>query len=725
MTKQNKHWGAKAMEWRRFIDIAPQDLLPVVSNPHAPISPNSKMQSTGKTPSRYNDRNEVIGIAKWTQQQTHPNQIEAWRKNKDYGVCVQTRYVRAFDIDVENIDQVDEIVNEINLYLGQKQAIRYRSNSSKRLIPFIMEGEFGKRTVKTKYGMVEFLANGQQFVAGGTHPSGVRYLWNGAKVQTITEDQFEDIWFILCEGFGIEPPTSRNARRYREGDAEILDDTANVLIEKNYVTGTGYDGQLFMECPFSTDHSTPPNGTDFAYFPAGTGGYERGHFVCLHASCEHRVDDDFADALGVYDDEFKGEEFEALAKKPEYAVKERPKWDVTKYGQPKATLQNLELALQKPHIFGYEIRYDKFTDNIIFFDPEDKGKWQVATDALYVNVRRHLEEHHNFIPIGKEIMRDAILSYADKNDIDTAIEWLNALEWDGVKRIDNFMHDYMGCDDTPYTRAVSRYVWTGLAGRVLEPGMKADMIPVLKSPEGYRKSTAVEAIAPTIDQFTEIDFSEKDADLARLMRGKLVAEIAELRGLRTRDLEGILAFVTRRVERWVPKFKEFSTTFPRRLLFFATTNESEFLDGSRKHRRWLPLEVKRNTDVDAIKRDRKQLWAEAKVMFLKHGLLYEEADNLAHGSRDDFRIKDMWEEVIEKWLHTPNDLDGDKTPANQDYIMISDVARFALNMEPKSLKRYDELKLANCLRALGYEPHRAYIDGKQQRAWKKNENTRT
>ncbi len=84
------------------------------------------------------------------------------------------------------------------------------------------------------------------------------------------------------------------------------------------------------------------------------------------------------------------------------------------------------------------------------------------------------------------------------------------------------------------------------------------------------------------------------------MRGRLVAEIGELRGLNTKELESIKAFVTRTHENWIPKYREFATQFPRRLVFVGTTNEDEFLADKTGNRRWLPVEVSK-VDVKAIK----------------------------------------------------------------------------------------------------------------------------
>ena len=111
-------------------------------------------------------------------------------------------------------------------------------------------------------------------------------------------------------------------------------------------------------------------------------------------------------------------------------------------------------------------------------------------------------------------------------------------------------------------------------GRILVPGIQADIMPILVGDQGLLKSTALAAIVPSPDFFAEINLSDKDADLARIMRGKLVVEIGELKGMRSRDIEHTKAFVTRRYEQWVPKYKEFTATYPRRAVLFGTTNEA-------------------------------------------------------------------------------------------------------------------------------------------------------
>src|SRR5690606_13267649 len=104
---------------------------------------------------------------------------------------------------------------------------------------------------------------------------------------------------------------------------------------------------------------------------------------------------------------------------------------------------------------------------------------------------------------------------------------------------------------------------------------KADMVPILVGTQGVGKSTAIAAMSPSPEFFAEVSFSEKDDDLSRKMRGKLVAEIGELRGLHSKEMESVKAFITRTHEHWIPKYREFETTFPRRLVFIGSTNKDQ------------------------------------------------------------------------------------------------------------------------------------------------------
>jgi predicted P-loop ATPase len=314
-------------------------------------------------------------------------------------------------------------------------------------------------------------------------------------------------------------------------------------------------------------------------------------------------------------------------------------------------------------------------------------------------------ESAKFKSVPKELARHAAVLVAEENKYDSAQLWLRGIMggWDGVRRIDTFLVDFFGCPDTPYTRAVSAYIWTALAGRVLSPGCQADMAPVLEGDQGIRKTSAIAAMVPAPEFFVEVDFQKDDTETARLLRGVLVAEINELRGLHTRDQESIKAFVSRRWEKWTPKYKEFATTFARRAVLFGTTNRTDILADDTGNRRWLPIHVVR-ADVEGIVRARDQLWAEGAVRFGAGGVAWHQAEKLAAPEHTAYMIDDEWDGIISKWLNSP-DLDGAPYVAgtvHQGFTM-GDVLRGALGLTVRDMSMTVQKRAGASLKRLGFE----------------------
>ncbi|QXV72210.1 DNA primase [Acidovorax phage ACF1] len=383
-----------------------------------------------------------------------------------------------------------------------------------------------------------------------------------------------------------------------------------------------------------------------------------------------------------------------------------PNFDRDKSGKIKPTILNLLMALRREDVAGVRVGLDGFRDEIMLALPGSE-QWRPFGDADYVWLRAHLETGSNgFGPISKEMMRDVVQAVASEHAFDSAILWLNSLQDDGGSRCETFLIDYFGAEDTPYVRAVSLYLWTALAGRVLSPGCKADMVPILVGEQGLGKSTAIGALVPSPDFFAEVSFAEKDDDLARKMRGKLIAEIGELRGLHTKELEAIKAFITRTHEQWVPKFREFTTMFPRRLVFVGSTNKDQFLADETGHRRWLPVRVSQ-VAVDRVRQVAPLCWAEARRLFLAGGVQWAAAERLARQVHDEFAFHDSWEEAVQQWLKGP--LFGEDVPTLREFATTTEALVGAIGIDQKAIARKDEMRMAAVFRKLGYSRKKVRI----------------
>lgn len=388
-----------------------------------------------------------------------------------------------------------------------------------------------------------------------------------------------------------------------------------------------------------------------------------------------------------------------------------------------ATVDNAVKAVGRPDLCGLRIGHDEFRDEITVARP-NTNEWRPMTDADVVQLRIALERMR-FKTAPKDLVRDAVVLVATQNKYDSAQLWLSSLVWDGVPRVESFLQSYLGCKDTPYTRAVSLYTWTALAGRVVQPGVKADMVPIFEGAQGIKKSSAIEAMSPDPEFFVEIDLAEKEDDTVRKLRGALIAEIAELSGLHTRDLEGIKKFVARKTEKWVPKYKEFPSTFKRRLIFIGTTNRTEILADDTGNRRWLPLHVEA-ADVEAITRDCCQLWAEGKILFEGKlpsihagGVAWREAEKLANAEHGAYAMNDAWDERVNAWLEAPNELIPGAVLNGETLFSTSDVLAGAVGLIGKEMNRAVSNRICTILRGFGYEHKLVRKNGCVLRVWSK------
>jgi hypothetical protein len=705
-------FGASQEEWAHFDFVLGlgEHLLPVVCNPKAVPSPRSSVKGPCRTPSLYNRDRQLVGIKDWTSLRAN-GELKRWAGEPDYGICIQTREMagRGIDIDV-NGPMAEQIQEAIEMRLG-KLPCRRRSGTLKRLLMVRVRGLLAKRVLRVEGGAIEFLADGQMFVAVGSREDGSRYYWEGGlpfEIPEISLEQFEDLWDMLVLAFGVGETSVARLPGPGGQDIEADDPVADWLGEQGLVLDERERG-LVIACPWEEEHSSGETGDGSTmWMLAGGRGHEQGHFRCLHAHCEGRTRGDYLAAVGYVEDvtemfpviELTAEEVQA----DEGVAGDRlPAFDRERNGAIKAHINNVALGVASRMAAGMVVAYDQFRDEIMW-GPGGMDGWQRFTDVDYTRLQMRLERW-GFKPLSREMLRAAVEEVARRNQFDSAIIWLREKvpAWDGIPRVDMFLADFFGVDDNAYTRGVARYIWTALAGRVLEPGCKADMVPIFVGPQGGGKSTAVARLAPTEEVFTEVSLHDKEDDLSRRLKGRLVIELGELRGLHTRELEAIKAWITRRIENWVPKYKEFATQYARRCIFFGTTNQEQFLADSTGNRRWLPVRVGK---IESFSANLEQLWAEAREMFLKDGV-YFEVEKLAAEAHEEHTMVDPWQAAIGKWLETPDALGGG-CPGDREFLTVAEVAEGALGLDlRRQTARSDQMRVGEVLRtSFGYRRER-------------------
>lgn len=190
-------------------------------------------------------------------------------------------------------------------------------------------------------------------------------------------------------------------------------------------------------------------------------------------------------------------------------------------------------------------------------------------------------------------------------------EYLDSLVWDKKPRLDRWLIDYADAADTPHVRTISRGMLVGAVRRARHPGRKLDEMTILEGPQGSGKSAALRILAIEDAWFTD-DFPSADEQrLVEATAGKWIVEATELKGMSAGDVAALKACLSRSQDS-LPRrpYAREGEKVPRQFVIVGTTSATEYLHDTTGNRRFWPVRVER-FDLDRLRVDRDQLWAEA------------------------------------------------------------------------------------------------------------------
>ncbi len=268
---------------------------------------------------------------------------------------------------------------------------------------------------------------------------------------------------------------------------------------------------------------------------------------------------------------------------------------------------------------GLKPAWDELAQKVVFRGPalpwpDEFGR--ELDDNVLRFIRLALIERYqgNDFQPSRDNVFESVVTAALHRCFNPVTEYLDGLKWDGVPRVGRLLSHYIDCGDGLYEQAVSTCFMVGAVRRMREPGSKFDTMPVIRSPQGWLKSTALKVLfgAPWFSDAELGDLRSKDA--AMLIRGVWIVEFAEIDSLRRTELGTLKAFCSRSVDRMRDPYGRVVSDVPRRCVFVGTVNEGGFLKDPTGNRRFWPLVLRRPIDIEKIAEDRDQLWAEASAL---------------------------------------------------------------------------------------------------------------
>ena len=307
-------------------------------------------------------------------------------------------------------------------------------------------------------------------------------------------------------------------------------------------------------------------------------------------------------------------------------------------GIPKPILANAIIQLKQSREKGgasLNLRFDSFSSAIIHAGPspwQSSERWSDRDDIEAANFLQH-----SGVTVNQQTVNQAAYFLAQQNSFHPVRDWLNDLRWDGTARLENMAHDYFGCEDSHYGRSVSKAWMISAVGRVMKPGFQAKYLIVLEGPQDQGKSKALSCLVnghlPGDDGVQWFRDNMPDLghkDLGQYMQGVWVIEIAELSSIRGASWERTKSFISSPRDTFRRPYGINMQDYPRQCVFAGTTNEMAWGGDSTGLVRFWPLRPTK-IRIDAILRDRDQLWAEAKYWYDEGApaFLDEEADKAA------------------------------------------------------------------------------------------------
>ena len=99
-------------------------------------------------------------------------------------------------------------------------------------------------------------------------------------------------------------------------------------------------------------------------------------------------------------------------------------------------------------------------------------------------------QHAGLPKIGRDTTHQAADLRAQERPFHPVRDYLNGLAWDRRDRIGRWLSDHLGADASDYCFGIGRMFLVAMVARILEPGCKADYMPVLEGEQGIGKSRA-------------------------------------------------------------------------------------------------------------------------------------------------------------------------------------------------------------------------------------------
>lgn len=361
-------------------------------------------------------------------------------------------------------------------------------------------------------------------------------------------------------------------------------------------------------------------------------------------------------------------------------------------------------------LLGHKLAYNSFSDQLLIDNvPLD--------DRMMNDIWLRIDTEFRFRPTF-QFFEKVVAKIAWDAPFHPVRQYLDKLTWDGTPRIDRWLVEYGGAEDTPFVRAVSSIVLMAAVRRIREPGCKYDEMLILEGEQGLNKSSAIRALCPDDTWFSDdLPLNVESQRVIEATLGKWIVEAADLAGKRRADVEQLKSTLSRAADRARLAYARISTERRRQFIIIGTTNSAVYLMDPTGGRRFWPVAIKK-FNIEALITVRDQLWAEAshrerqgESIRLKEALWPAAAKQ-----QEKRRLLDPWEHKIIDWIKREVEFEVDEEIPEDDVRFYMRQVKLAntdvwkeLGIDESRVGRYEQQRICEVMAKIGLKSQTVWV----------------
>lgn len=293
--------------------------------------------------------------------------------------------------------------------------------------------------------------------------------------------------------------------------------------------------------------------------------------------------------------------------------------EIDSKGNIKNVITNYIIYLTQSDKYKDKLRYNDFTKQKEF---NDKEFCDFDLNRLYNNIERDLGL------TSRPKIESALMEVFDTNKYNPIIDYLNSVEWDGIKRVERLFIDLLDADDTELNKYMTKVWFIAAVKRIFEPGCKFDNMIVLQGEQGIGKSSICDLIS--LKYSNNVSLNEVgNKDLINKLNRTWIAVVDELDSFNKKEMSNIKTFISNTKDTARLAFGKYAETYPRHCVFIGSTNDTTFLRDNTsvvERRFWVIKCNKKNKDgriFEVLTQEYiNQLWAESVYYYKENPNMY-------------------------------------------------------------------------------------------------------